>query len=286
MGTKGTTLWPAAIWVLRATVALQCVGNAWWFLRIEETPLLSFLWGSPDLGGLGWSEAAALNLQHAIGWCALQAAVCVLARPCASVLAPVTLLQIAIAAAMVRMHWGSQVEWTWPWAAFLLPPASQLARIAAPLGLMIVDPWLSEQPLAGGRRKLGFAILGAAIAVTFIAHGIKACVAVPQFVDFNIVAASTVLGWTMSESTSRALLFAIGIVDILVALLVVCVRWRFAIMYMAVWGFLTAAVRLVVFGWEHGWHEWATRAPHFGIPLAIALYWSFAKSEEVIHEER
>lgn len=277
MATSDAKLLHAIRWTLRVTVALQCIGNAWWFLRIEETPLLSFLWGQPDVGGLGWSEQAALGVQHALGWLLAAAAVCVLVRPVHAALVAIAVMQLALAAALVRMQGEFQLPWNWLPAvvAALFPLAEQAARVAAPAGLLALDPPSTER-----RRSLGIGILRAAIIVTFAAHGIEAWTHFYKFVDYNILAARNLLGWQMSQSTSETLLTVIGGVDLAAAMLVAACRWSPAVWYMVCWGFVTAASRIVVHGWELGWHEFTTRAAHFGIPLAIALYWRATSSRQ------
>lgn len=279
--------WRAVVWTLRATVratvALQCVGHAWWFLRVEESSLLSFLWGAPDIGGLGFSETAALDVIHTVGWCALLASALVLLRPCGWVLLPLAMLQLAIALATVRMGAEFQIDWPMlpPWVAMWFPLLSHAARIAAPLGLWLLDPWTGQAKFAAGRIETGIAILRFAIVVTFLAHGIEAAMHFPKFVDFNILATRQAFGWDMTQAVSEAALTVIAALDIMVAVVVAATRrLRMALYYMAFWGFVTAASRILVQGWDHGTYEFATRAPHFGIPLTIALYWWMMKNGE------
>ena len=40
---------------------------------------------------------------------------------------------------------------------------------------------------------------------------------------------------------------------------------------------MTAASRIIVYGWELGAHGFATRSSHFGLPLTIALYWAMLR---------
>jgi hypothetical protein len=262
--------WPTIDWLLRATVALQCLGLAYWFLWIEETPLLSFLWGQPDIGGLGWSEAVALGVQHAVGWAMLVAAGCVWVGRLAWVGGLVAAVQLAVAVAMIRVGGEYQLPWRWlpVGVAAVFPLAAQAARVAAPLGLVLV----------GSRREITITVLRVAIVVTFVAHGIEAWTHYFKFIDDNIIAAQRLVGWQMSQATSETLLTAIGCVDFLVAALVATTRWPAAIYYMVLWGFVTAASRIVVHDWELGWHEFATRAAHFGLPLVVALYWRDVRS--------
>jgi len=269
-----------ARWTLRLTVAVQCLGSARWLLVVEETPLLALMWGQPDVGGLGWSEATALGVQQAIGWCLVAATVCVLVRPCGWVCGPLSLFQIMITLTLGQMHpsYFTGLDQLSPAAAFLLLFATRAARIAAPLGLWILDPWRAPRPLSRplSPRRLEFAatFLRWAIALTFFSHGIEAIGHYFRFTDLNILAIWKLTGWQMSQTTAEGMLTVIGILDALVAVAIVTTRLPPIAYYLAFWGFVTAASRLIAYGPGAHWHELATRAPHVGIPLLLALYWS------------
>jgi len=268
-------LWRAIVWVLRITVALQCVGNWRWLTQIEETPLLALLWGHADVGGLGWDESAALAAGHAIGWLTLAAGLCVLVRPTALLLVPLALLQLLFAVAMWRTGGGFalQIDWLPLPIAALFPLATQSARIAAPLGLMLLDPWLVERPLSPRRVSAGIGLLRWAAALTFVAHGIEAWQHYPVHVDLLIDSLNQTLGIRLSQAAAEHALTAFGMVDVLVALACVGTRLRWVLWWMVLWGAITAASRTLAYGWEIAWHETATRVSHLGAPLAVVLYW-------------
>ncbi len=299
----------AIVAVLRWTVAVQCLGNAHWFLRVDETPLLSLMWGQADVGGWGWSESTALAAQQAIGWYTLIAAMLVLVGKkgsgtiCAKhpsgrsgkwfltpfsgwILWPLVMLQLSIAGAMCQMHLGFQPapHWLAPQIASLFPWATQAARIAAPLLLWMLapDPFFRLSPM---RTQAGIGILRGAIALVFLAHGIEALSHHPEFLDLIIVSARKWPGWNMSEQVAEQLLTAIGAVDIVVAGLCLVRHWPAVAWYMAFWGAVTAASRVTAGGWAFHWHEFATRMPHAGLPLALALYWMSIASVQVNHRE-
>ncbi len=257
----------AVVWVLRITVALQCLGNWGWFTRYVETPLLHWMLGPADIGGLGWSEASALATQQGLGWLALAAGVLVLVRPWAAVLGLLVLLQILIATAMWRIDDGFslQVDWLEPQVTALFPFATQSARIAAPLGLLLL---VSKTHVSSA-----IAILRWAAAITFIAHGTEAALKHPFFVDLLISTSQNYLGLRMSEPTAEWLLELIALADFVVAVAVVTTRWRWAGWWMVFWGGLTASSRVLVFGLSAGWFQTLTRTPHLGVPLAVVLAW-------------
>ena len=83
-----------------------------------------------------------------------------------------------------------------------------------------------------------------------------------------------VVGIDVAEATARTLLTGIGTVDLLLATLLVMRRWRAVAIYAACWGLLTAGSRMSAYGLEMGGYESFMRAAHFGLPAALAVYWS------------
>jgi len=272
---QNSRLWRAMIWALRITVALQCLGTWGWFTVWQETPFLHWLLDPEDIGGLHWSEPTSLAVQQTIGWLILLAGLFTLARPCAAVLGPVAVVQLLIAVAMWRVDYGFSLESDWlsPRTTALFPFVSHLARIAAPLGLLMLDPWRAERPLSDDRVALAIGGLRWAAAITFFAHGIEAWLLHPEFVDICISSSENILGIRMAQSTAEVLLRIIGGVDMLVAIACIGTRWRAVLWWMACWGGITAVSRVAAYGLNVGWSAVLTRAPHFGIPLAVVLYW-------------
>jgi hypothetical protein len=268
-------LWSAIVWVLRISVALACLGTWDWFVRWEETPFLQWLLDPTDIGGLGWNESTALVAQRIVGWFVLAAGVSVLVRPTAAVLAPLTLLHLLVAVAMWRTDDGFSLESSWlsPSVSALFPFATQMARIAAPLGLLLLDPWRCERPLSERRVAVTIGVLRWVIAITFVAHGLEAWLHYPEFVDYWIGTTRKLFGTRMSESTADTLLSFIGCLDFLAAAACVTTRWRAVGWWMVFWGAATAFSRITSYGLNVGWHATAIRAPHVGVPLAVVLYW-------------
>jgi len=277
--TESSRLWQAIVGTLRITVALQCVGNWRWFAQIGESPLLSWMISPEDVGGLNWNEATGLAVQQATGWLALAAGVCVLLRPCAAVLGPLALLQLLLAVAMWRTGYGypPQAAWLAPQLAALFPLAAQSARIAAPLALLLLDPWRAERPLSSRRIRLAMGLLLGAVVFAFLSHGIEAWQRYPVFIDLLICTSDRLFGVELSQSRAETMLRVIGVFDIFVAIACLFPRLRGVLWWMAFWGGVTALSRVTAFGWEPTWHGAATRMPHLGVPLAVVLYWHLVR---------
>jgi len=268
-------LWKAVVAVLRTTVAFQCLGNWRLLVRVEESPLMALFWDQPDVGGWGWSEQAAMATQHTLGWLALLAGLCVLVRPCAAVLGPLVLLQLIIAIAMSRTDSGYplQIEWLPSQLTAWFPLVTQSARIAAPLGLLLLDPWRAEHSLGEKRIAWGIGVLRWSIALTFLAHGWESWQHNPVFVDMLINSAQQMLGLELAQQSAETMLSIVGVVDIVLGVACVGLRWQSVLWWMVFWGVATATSRVVANGWEIAWHDTLTRLPHAGVPLAIVLHW-------------
>jgi hypothetical protein len=276
---QNSRLWNALIWVLRITVALECLGTWSWFVQWVENSFLHWLLNPTDVGGLHWNESTAMAVQWAVGWLMLLAGLFVLVRPCASVLGPVALVQLLIAVAMWRSDDGFTLESSWlsPQTTALFPFFTHLARIAAPLGLLLLDPWRVERhlgrPLGHRRVTLAIVVLRWAAAITFFAHGIEAWLLHPEFVDLLISSSQNILGVVMPQSLAERLLKIIGGMDFLIAIACISTRWRVVLWWMAFWGGVTAVSRVAAYGVDVGWSSALMRAPHVGIPVAVVFYW-------------
>ena len=249
--------------VLRLTLALMCVGQAWWLAVVQETPLVGWLHGPADVGGWEFSEQFALRVQTALACFALVAGGVSLFRPLALLLLPLALLQATIAVAMWQTRSGFQIAEPWlpPAIASLLPFLTQAGRIAAPLTL-----WLHQ------RSGAWEAVARCGAALAFAGHGLEAFQRSPEFTDLILLAGQR-FGADLSETAVGLLLSGIGIADFMVAALLMARRWRFVAAYAAVWGLATAGSRMAAYGAALGWHETLMRSAHFGLPLALAIYW-------------
>ncbi len=124
-------------------------------------------------------------------------------------------------------------------------------------------------------------LLKLATAITFICHGLYAVGYYPQpgtFMEMTV----EIMGW--SDSTASGFLKLMGVLDFIVAILIFLPKVaRPALLYMIVWGFLTALARIWTnFDFENiGEHLHQTgyaflyRVGHFLIPLG--LWWKEQK---------
>lgn len=275
-------------WILRAAVAVQCLAFAWQLGHVEQSALFGWLWGQQDVGGLGLAESTAAAIQTTVAWLLLASAVVVIWRPFSVVLGFVLVFQLTTAAAMWQKSEGFQVRLDWlgdsPWyetafaIAGLFPFAAQAARIAAPLVLLLVERTRCADVCPAGNSSSAEWIARIAIAATFGAHGLEALQQNPDFIDLLIHSFENLGTGRMSEAAAGTLLYAIGVVDIVVAVAMVAVRSRAIAGYMAFWGLITAASRIVCFGLERGWPGFAERSSHFALPLVLLLCWHLARS--------
>ncbi|MEM6298164.1 MAG: hypothetical protein AAF740_05680 [Bacteroidota bacterium] len=95
----------------------------------------------------------------------------------------------------------------------------------------------------------------------FLGHGVYAFRQRPDWVEYL-----TSVGF--SADTALSLMPVIGIVDFVVAVAVLVWTWRPAIIYAAIWAFLTASVRVWV--GEEVW-EFVERSGNWATPLALFL---------------
>jgi hypothetical protein len=100
----------------------------------------------------------------------------------------------------------------------------------------------------------------------FLGHGIFALEGKQQFV---VMIQSMVF---VDSSTATTLLFAVGIIDILVAFSVLLKPQRYVLIYAAVWAFMTALARITA--GDPVW-DFVERAANWTVPLALLLYIQF-----------
>lgn len=267
--------------ILRWTVALQCVGNWRWLTQIQETPLLHWMLSAPDIGGLGWSESTATAIQSGLGWMLLPAALILIWKSHPLVLLVPIAFQVTNTIAMWRIAGGYSLlaDWLPSEVLTLFPFATQLLRLGGAVGLFTLC-WKREHLQSShDRMRWTMEFLRWAAVIVFIAHGVEALQQNPEFLDLVVYSTYRVFGIEVSESFAATCLTVIGAVDVLVGLVCLVRRSTLAMGWMAVWGAVTALSRVVAFGWAIGWHASFARAPHCGVPLAVALWWILVKSE-------
>jgi hypothetical protein len=150
----------------------------------------------------------------------------------------------------------------------MLAPALQATRLATPLGLAL----LAATPARPGETRLlaAAALLAAASAATFAAHGLEALALHGEFLDFLFLAARE-LGFELAEARARGVLLVIATLDLVAALgALLALRWRWArlsLAWMGAWGLATAVMRPFSYG-SAFYADFLVRLPNGCVPLA------------------
>lgn len=110
-------------------------------------------------------------------------------------------------------------------------------------------------------------ILRIGIAGEFAGHGIFALGTKPSWIPYL-----TAVGF--SETTAATLLPVIGVIDIIVALLVLVKPMKFVLGWAVLWGFLTALIRPIA--GEPVW-DFIERSANWAAPLALLSLRGFPK---------
>lgn len=135
------------------------------------------------------------------------------------------------------------------------------ARYLTPVALAL---WLRDGELGKTARTL----LRVGIAFTFIGHGIKALSSDPHYLELIRETGAQLLDWRPGGAHTAHALQVIGVLDIVAGLLTLTVGLRAALIYMALWGAITAVSRVSYDGW-HRFPEVLFRATHFVAPWVL-----------------
>ncbi|WP_404309053.1 hypothetical protein [Neorhodopirellula lusitana] len=146
-------------------------------------------------------------------------------------------------------------------------------------GQMLAPILLVTALLFGARHRATLVVAMVALVMTFVGHG---CYAVGWWPTPGNFYGMISLSLGVQYETANVMLGVFGILDFIVciAIFLPYVR-RWAIWYAVVWGFLTAVARPVAgmsmslnyWGADQYIHEAVLRAPHFLIPLYLAILW-------------
>lgn len=155
-----------------------------------------------------------------------------------------------------------------------LSPAAHALRILTPVAL--VSAWWHGHGGGAAARHLTDALLRIGLATVFVAHGYEAWAQHPEFADYLLATAGFVT-LDLSDGTIAAALRAIAVADVVVAIAVLVRPAPPILIWMALWGLVTALARPVAYGWE--WYpEVMVRAPHFLAPIALQMLRHGAKN--------
>ena len=243
----------SAQWVIRVVIALQCVA-LFRITFLDGTPI-----GTTLFMTLGWTEANMLAVDHGVAWIGLLAGLSVLVRPTRVAAAAVGAWFVVVA--LLTAYQGGSFG-----AAYA--PVAHATRFGASLLAFLV----TMSAIDPARRRARFVqIAQIATAVTFVAHGLEAFQANPRFIDY-VITAFRRIGVVVSEDATRVILRVIAVQDFALAVLIVAKRWRWIAGYMAFWGAITAASRMLHMGLSQ-WPQTLLRAANAGLPLTLWLLW-------------
>ena len=133
-------------------------------------------------------------------------------------------------------------------------------------------------PAHASRFLLAFAlafsskkVLRYGIGITFIAHGLEAWWENPIFMEYIYDFTSTFFQYDPSEKAVLFSLKVIAVVDIIVGAWALFSENKKLFFWLFFWGIITAFERVLYHNWV-GWFEFFIRAPHYIVPLTIALW--------------
>ncbi len=248
--------------MLAVAYSLTCLAYAWRFRRFS-CKTFSFLWEEH-----GWTESLATQVEWLMTGLLLLSVACiwikkvrVLALAGVGVMAAEMLAETFMPSAKYPgLYWA---EW--------------MMRLTLPIAAMLLFQSLEIT------RAWAIQIMRLATALTFAAHGLKALLADPHFIDFLLVFCRRLGFAGVGEAQATTALHVIGTIDVLLAAHLFALKLEFnrmVLVWMAIWGAVTAFARITYGGWGNG-HEVLIRSAHFTMPLALLL---LAKGPQSINE--
>jgi hypothetical protein len=253
---------------LRVVVAVQCLGAAALRLSLKRSSPLSLFFQE----NLGWTEAQSAQFDDGAAIALLVIGLLTALRPAWPVLLPVVVWFASIS--LVPLVQGVNT-------VAVLEPIEHASRILAPLALLVLDFWPPRLRSHLGRTIVSMWLLRLAAALTFAGHGVVALLHSLErghFLELLLSGWGAVIQTELDEPSARQLLAVIGGIDLGLAMNVLFARSRPVLAYMALWGFATAAVRMVHFGPE-AYPESLLRIANGGVPVVVLLYVSLALKE-------
>ncbi len=109
----------------------------------------------------------------------------------------------------------------------------------------------------------------------FLGHGMFALDGKEKWVQWTMNFGEYVGGW--DKVTATELLFAVGVMDVLIALIVLVKPIRGVLLWAVIWGFWTAFMRWLPFVGDPIW-DFVERWPNWGAPLALLFLLGWPKS--------
>jgi len=174
---------------------------------------------------------------------------------------------LPIAAYIFFEAWAGYYQGGYRYSDFTL--MAHIMRYLTPLALVVLCAWPFRSTMkAAFRLKSAEWLLRVSLAILFFIHGLEAYYGYPGFLDLIIGSARNLAGIHIAESTSVVLLKGIGILDFVVALLVLVRPGKGVLFWALFWGTLTAFSRVTAIG-TAAYIEVLFRASHMIAPLAL-----------------
>jgi hypothetical protein len=181
---------------------------------------------------------------------------------------PTTLALLSIAAIAALEAYAAYRGGGFPFAEYTMLAVA--LRYLTPLALIPLITSRRWAPPGEWRAITTSWILRIGLATVFFIHGLEALWLHPGFIDFIIATTRNVLGLTIREATAAQILKIIGVIDIIVALLILMRTWRPLLAWACFWGLLTALSRPLSYGvWSYP--EVLVRSSH--VVAALAIWW-------------
>ena len=271
------------LWCLRFVLLVQCigVGGRYYFSENEtESDVYGLLYFDHE-----WPEETAQRIDDigtlacfGAGWVILLAGFLRLGEATSYSLGERIALILEAVAGLTILSWMLTLSVTHMIRGELyaeLTLGEHAVRYLVPVAFLLIS-WRAWNP--SSTYKLARWLLAIACAATFLVHGYKAIQIYGQFTDLILLTDAEWFGLELEQSTTESILFVIGVVDIIVAVLVVAIRFRAVALYMVIWGVMTASSRMTAFGIA-AWPETLIRVANWGAPLALVLLLTISRSE-------
>jgi hypothetical protein len=243
-----------ADWLLRLAILIHALGVAVAIFTRSGSVL-----GDIALMNYGVGHATIFFWERLIASILLVAALSLLAFP--TVLALVVIGSIIVLEACAAQRAGG-----FPFAEYT--PLAMALRYLTPLALLPLVVTERIAPPGRWRARTASWILRIAVSIVFCIHGLEAIWLHPGFIDLLIGSARNALGLSLTEATAVHMLRVIGIVDIVVAILILVHPWKPLLGWICFWGLITALARPLAHGLG-AYPEVLLRSSHILAALAI-----------------
>ncbi len=107
----------------------------------------------------------------------------------------------------------------------------------------------------------------------FMSHGLGCFSKNPLYIDYILGFFGDYTSFSVKQNQAEQLLDIIGIIDVIVAVLVLIKPFKALIYWLIFWGFLTSLLRIVDASILN-YIEFLMRVPHFGLPIVMLIMWN------------